>query len=393
LPIICDRQQNLQPFWRYQHLCPVNLCWKSTIQLLKTSILILCLAVFSFSSFGQKITAVDLKKLRAKEDSLKEYAMYLVTDSLPEDRMVSDSIFTKTLVRALQIKNSFYYPLDSVLGISKLYAPDTSFRIITWNITYDDYYARQRGAIQMRTADGSLKLLPLRDVSEFTDKPEDSVRSRSNWIRAMYYNIIKTEHRGKNYYTLFGWDPNGAQSSMKWIEVLSFNEKKEPVFGGPFFNYDNDSIPKKPKHRFGIEFKKGVRVLVNYIPELEMILVDHLISETEQPELLWTMVPDGDQEGFKWENGKWMHIDKVFTFKLQDGQAPVGEPLLDPKGNKDEKKLQEKTDKNKTKEGNRPLSIMIINPAFTFTLQWLSLWLHVSIHSKDKTTIRLFPWD
>lgn len=295
-----------------------------------------------------------MKKLMAKEDTLKDYAFYLNTDSLPEDRMVSDSIFTKTLVRALQIKHSFFYPFDSVLGVSKLYAPDSTFRIITWNITFDDYYHRQRGAIQMKTPDGSLKLYPLRDVSEFTDKPEDSARSRANWIGAMYYNIHKTQYKGKNYYTLFGFDNNSAQSSLKWIEVLNFNEKNEPIFGSsPFFSYQNDSIPKKSKHRFGIEFKKGTRVLVNYIPELEMILVDHLVSETDQPELAWTMIPDGDQEGFKWVNGKWEHIDKVFTFKLQDGQAPVDEPLIDNKGNKNEQKLQEKTNKNKDKEGTK----------------------------------------
>jgi hypothetical protein len=308
---------------------------------------------FSLAATAQKVAPADLKKLRTKEDSLREYAQYLNTDSLPEDRMISDSIFTKTLVRALQIKNSFYYPFDSVLGISKKYAPDTSFRIFTWNIVYDDYYSRQRGAIQMRIADGSLKLIPLRDVSEFTDKPLDSVRSRKNWIGAIYYNIIKTQHKGKNYYTLFGFDNNSVMSSMKWIDVLTFNEKNEPVFGGPFFSYEKDSIPKPPQYRYNIEFKKGARVLVNYIEELEMILVDHLVSENDDFEHQWTFVPDGDQEGFKWENGKWMHIDKVFTFKLQDGQAPVGDPLLDYKGNRNEQKLQEKTDKNKTKDGNK----------------------------------------
>lgn len=307
--------------------------------------------------FSQRILPADLKKLQAKEDTLKEYSFYLNTDSLQEDRMIADSAFTKVLVRALLVKNSFYYPFDSVLGISKIYAPDTTFRIITWNLTYDDYYSRQRGAIQMRTADGSLKLFPLRDFSEFTAKPEDSVRSRNNWIGAMYYNMIKTQHKGKNYYTLFGFDPNSAQSSMKWIEVLTFNERREPVFGGPFFMYELDSIPKQPKYRFGIEFKKGARVLVNYIPEEEMILVDHLISETDQPELPWTFIPDGDQEGFKWENGKWVHINKVFTFKLQDGQAPNEDPILDAKGNRNEKKLQEKSDKNKKKENNEKVPI------------------------------------
>jgi hypothetical protein len=316
-------------------------------------LLAFCLS-FSQVALSQKITAADMKKLRAKEDTLQDYSQYLNTDSTQEDRMISDSIFTKTLVRALQIKNSFYYPFDSLLGISKLYAPDTSFRIYTWVISYDDYYYRQRGAIQFRTTDGSLKLLPLRDYSEFTEKPMDSVRTRANWIGAMYYNIIKTQYKNKNYYTLFGFDNNSAMSSMKWIDVLTFNEKNEPLFGGPFFSYEKDSVPKPPQYRYNIEFKKGARVLVNYIDDLQMILVDHLVSENDDPDHQWTYVPDGDQEGFKWENGKWMHIDKVFTFKLQDGQAPVGDPLLDPKGNRNEEKLQEKTDKNKATEKTKP---------------------------------------
>jgi len=301
----------------------------------------------------QKIAAADLKKLRAKEDTLKEYAQYLNTDTLPEERMISDSIFIKTFVRALQVKNSFYYPFDSVIGISKLYAPDTSFRIFTWTIVYDDYYCRQRGAIQLRTTDGSLKLFPLRDVSEFTENAMDSVRNKSNWIGAAYYNMIMRTNKGKKYYTLFGYDAHSAMSSKKWIEVLSFNDRNEPVFGGPFFNYAKDSIPKPTRDRFSIEFKKGARVLVNYVEDLDLILVDHLVSENDDPEHQWTYVPDGDQEGFKWENGQWVHIDKVFTFKLQDGQAPVGDPLLDPKGNRDEKKLEEKTKQNKSKENDR----------------------------------------
>ncbi len=304
---------------------------------------------FSQSLFSQTINAADRKKLAAREDSLKTYAYRLTTDSVTADRMIFDSLFTRTLVRALQTKNSFYYPFDSLIGISRIYAPDTSFRIFTWTLVFDDYYSRQKGAIQFRTADGSLKLIPLRDNSEFTSKPEDSVRNKNTWIGAVYYNIIKTQYKGKNYYTLFGFDSNNAMSSMKWIEVLSFDSRNEPVFGGPFFSYAKDSLPKPPQYRFSIEYKKDTRVLVNYIDEMEMILVDHLISETDEPQNKWTYIPDGDSEGFKWENGKWVHVDKVFNLKLKDGEAPVEDPLLDNKGNRNEKKLQEKTDKNKAK--------------------------------------------
>src|SRR5688572_18181698 len=316
--------------------------------------------IFFQTGYTQTIAAADKKKLKAKEDTLQLYARYLITDTLTEERMVSDSIFTRTLVRALQVKNSFYYPFDSVMGISKLYSPDSVFRIFTWNLQFDDYYARQKGAIQMRTKDGSLKLNPLRDYSEFTAHAMDSVWDKTKWIGAMYYNIILTEYRGKKYYTLFGLDPHSVMSTKKWIEVMHFNEKNEPVFGGPFFSYEQDSVKKKPQHRFGIEYKKEARVLANYIEEVNMILVDHLISETDEPENKWTMVPDGDNEGFRWENGKWMHVDKAFDFKIDMkgvdpylGKPPVEDPILDNKGNRDEKKLQEKSDKNKSKDGSK----------------------------------------
>ncbi len=330
--------------------------------LIRFSVLVILCITMLQSGFAQPIALADRKKMKQKEDSLQLYARYLITDTTTADRMISDSIFTRTLVRALQIKNSFYYGFDSVQGISKLYAPDSTFRIFTWNIQFDNYYSRQRGAIQMRTRDGSLKLIPLRDVSEFTDNAMDSARSRSNWIGAVYYNIIRKEFNGKNYYTLFGIDYNSVMSDKKWIEVMYFNDRSEPVFGGQFFSYAQDSVKKKPGFRFGIEFKKGARVLANYIPDIDVILVDHMISETDEPENKWTFIPDGDNEAFKWENGKWLHVDKAFDYKVDMrgadpylGNPPVGEPILDNKGNRNDKKLQEKSDRNKGKEGLPPV--------------------------------------
>ena len=299
--------------------------------------------VLSFhSGFSQAISTVDRKMLAKKEDSLKMLAKNLITDSLPEGRMRSDSIFIRTLIRALQVRNSFFYPFDSVQGISKLYAPDSSFRFFTWNLSYDQYYSRQRGAIQMKTKDGSLKLIPLRDVSEFTENPMDSIRGKNNWIGTVYYRIIKTQYNGKNFYTLFGYDANSAMTNKKWIEVMTFNERSEPQFGGRYFSFDEDSIRKPPQFRFNIEYKKAASTTVNYEDKMKMILLDHLISETDEPDKAFTLVPDGDYEGFKWQNGQWVHVDKVFTYKLQDGQAPFGDPILDDKDNRDKKNLPDK---------------------------------------------------
>lgn len=316
----------------------------------KFTVLLLISFLLAGAPQAQKLSGTDLRILQTKEDSLQVLAKCLIVDSLTQGRMRNDSLFIRTLVRTLQLKNSFYYPFDSVQGISKLYAPDSSFRIFSWSLEFDDYYARQRGAIQMKTSDGSLKLIPLTDFSEFTEKPTDSVRTKNNWIGAVYYNMIKTEHNGKAFYTLFGIDDNSVRSNKKWIEVLTFDRNNQPVFGGPLFSFERDSVKRPVQHRFGIEYKKEASILVNYVPEEEMILVDHLISETDEDDKPYTFIPDGDSEGFKWTNGKWMHIDKVFNFKLEDGQAPVPDPMRDIDGKNNQEKLDQQSEKNKAKK-------------------------------------------
>lgn len=322
---------------------------------MKNNIFFLLLVILCSGALqAQKFSATDMRSLQKKEDTLQVLAKNLIIDSLPQQRMRNDSLFIRTLVRTLQVKNSFYYPFDSVQGISKLYAPDSSFRIFSWSLEFDDYYARQRAAIQMKTADGSLKLIPLTDFSEFTSKPTDSVRTKNNWIGAVYYNMIKTEHNGKSFYTLFGIDDNSVRSNKKWIEVLTFDKNNQPVFGGPLFSFEKDSVKRPVQHRFGIEYKKEASILVNYVPEENMILVDHLISETDEDDKPYTFIPDGDSEGFKWEGGKWVHIDKPFNFKVDMkgadmylGRPPSDKILWDKDGNPIEEKENVKTGKNK----------------------------------------------
>ncbi len=323
----------------------VNSVKKSTLSFLTIAILLFS----SVQASSQVISSADKKILRIKEDSLQQIARFMILDSLEVGRLLAYKDFVPVLLRALKVKNSFYYPFDSVLGISKLYAPDSSFRIITWYIEIDDYRGYQKGLIQHNTKDGSLKLNILFDNSEWADNKHSKICRDTNWIGAVYYNMIKTQHQGKNYYTLFGIDREGLRSQKKWIDVLSFDEKKNPVFGGGF-SFKEDSIIKPTQSRFSIEYKKEARTYVNYEPELKLILFDHLISETEEPEFPWTFVPDGDYEGFKWQNGQWVHVDKVFNYKLEDGQAPVGDQLLDSKGNKNEEKLKQKSDANKGKK-------------------------------------------
>lgn len=245
--------------------------------------------------------------------------------------MTYDTIFIKRFVQALKTPFSFYYPFDSLVTISKLCPPDSSFRIYTWQVQRDESYFRQYGAIQMKTKDGSLKLYPLFDASDFSSTPTDSVRTTTNWIGAIYYAIITKEYKNKKYYTLFGYDDNDFISTRKWIEVLTFDKNGNPVFGGDFFDYKDDELkPPQPVSRFCLEYKKDGGAKIMYDEDLGMILFDHLISENNQPERKYTLIPDGDPEGFIWKNGKWEYVNKVFeTPVLKDGEASRPVPIKD----------------------------------------------------------------
>ncbi len=314
--------------------------------------IILAFLVFATSNLlSQKITATDFHQLKLLESEMATPAKNMVFAQEASARFEADSLFTRKFVQALQINNSFYYPFDSIITVSKLMSPDSTFRIFTWELKKDESYFRQKGAIQMRTKDGSLKLFPLLDMSDYAENPVDSVRSNLNWIGAIYYNIIMNEYKGKKYYTLFGFDDNNFMSTRKWLEVLTFDDDGKPVFGGKFFDYKDDVLKyPQPAYRFLMEFKKDAGTRLNYDPQTKLILFDHLISESNEPQKKFTLVPDGDFEAFKWANGKWVHIDTAFNDKIQQGDEPRPKPLFDESGNFNEDLLMEQSEKNREKK-------------------------------------------
>jgi len=302
----------------------------------------------SISVSAQNPSRQSFTQLKKMEDSLKVYGRKMIMEKTASQRFMADSVFIRMLVKSLKIPNSFDYPFDSLQTVSHIYAPDSTFRIFSWQFTRDEDYYRQRGAIQMKTNDGSLKLFPLLDISDFTNAAADSARTGQNWIGAIYYSIVMKTFNGKKYYTLLGFDDNNMRSTKKWMEVLAFNETGKPVFGGPYFSVISDSAKKASNPaRYCLEYKKDGRARMNYDKDLDMIIYDHLVSESNEPGKAYTLVPDGDYQGFKWENGKWRQIDKVFDYKLQDGDAPIPAPLKDAAGKSDELKLLQQSEKNR----------------------------------------------
>ena len=314
------------------------------------------LAIFSFfslASFSQSGNRPDLKLMQQKEDSLKPLAVKIIQGISSDDRFTSDSLFTRMLVRALKTPYSFYYPFDSLETISRLYAPDSSFRIFTWQLVINPNVVRQHGAIQMRTQDGSLKLYGLIDKSDVTTNITDTVGNHKGWMGAIYYKIIQKRSANQNFYTLLGYDENTISTSRKFIEVLHFLND-EPTFGGRYFSYEEDTVFKTSHSRYVMEYKKDAGPRLTYDKDLDLIIVEHLVSESGDPKKKWTLVGDGDYEGFKWKNGKWIHVEKVFNYVTPLGQEPLPNPIRNQDGNLMEDKLGGEPPAEEKKETTKP---------------------------------------
>ncbi len=293
-----------------------------------------------------KIDKVNLLYLQKLNDSLGKEGVRILDEIMPLNRIKSDSLFTRMLVRGLLTPYSFYFPFDSLQTAPILYPDDSSFRVFTWHYTLNDADYRQKGVLQMNTPDGSAKFFPLFDVSDYTDEPQDSIRDNKNWIGAVYYKILQRDIQGKKVYFLFGYDENNSLTTRKWIEALTFNENGEPVFGGNYFRIPYNSVFTEGSRRYLYEYKSGSRARLNYDEEEGMIIFDFLVSETGEPDKRYTLVPGGDYSALTWKNGAWEYIARLDVDMLGDGNEPKPALILNDDGSAKEDVLQKQSEKN-----------------------------------------------
>ena len=276
----------------------------------------------------------DFAKIHTIEDTLGVLGYAIVNDSLAENRFASCRKFIPTLVNALKFENSFDYKFERLNTISIQYAPDNSFRIFTWQLYVDVDEYKYYGAIQMNTPE--LKLFPLVDRSEDIMIPEFEVTDNKNWYGSLYYNIRAFDTAEGTKYLLLGYDGYQFFTKRKVLDVLHFQDGK-PAFGAPVFvrGEDSKSHPQE-KLRVIYEYYAGATVKMNYDEVHEVVLFDHLeeMNTAKGPQ----MIPDGTYEAYQLQEGNWVHVEKMFHFKLKDGEAPREQPVFSDEVKRKERK-------------------------------------------------------
>lgn len=122
---------------------------------------------------------------------------------------------------------------------------------------------------------------------------------------------------------------------------MHFDEDK-PVFGAYIFQTKNDNpfSGRKKVARYIIEYKKESVARLLFNDKEISIMVEHLMSETNEPNKKWTYIPDGGYDGFTWKENRWVFVENVLSF-VPSETAPMPSPIRDKDGVIDESKIKQ----------------------------------------------------
>ncbi len=272
---------------------------------MKINLLILFIISIATGIFAQSDFQVIEKKMAL-------YSDYLVNADRYEHRKFANEKFTNLLEDALGKSQSFEYPFDSLLWISKLVAPDSSFRVFSWQLTKSNAERDYYGYLQLKSG----KIIKLIDNKEDVSDLEYSTFSDKDWYGQIYYNIVKYNKGDKTGYILFGYKLIGDHEKLK-VAMPFKSEKDKFHFGKEIFK---DTISGF-KTLIALRTASTAASSLNYDSDKDMIIYDHTISlmlPDMKGKLHLTDVPDGSYHGYKWNGEYWDFIDKVFNQKFEE---------------------------------------------------------------------------
>jgi hypothetical protein len=179
----------------------------------------------------RKLEAADIVYFTKYQDTLRylqKLVFYSKDDSI---KVKSNKQFIDVWEEVLLNNLSFEFPFDSLKDVARLTSPDKKFRIINWDLNRKDGSHFYFGFIQVQTEKGKFELYKLQDRSGTIKSPETHTGDHTKWFGMLYYKIIPCD----DYYALLAWDGNDKLTCRKFIDVLSFKDNAEPVFGKDVF--------------------------------------------------------------------------------------------------------------------------------------------------------------
>ncbi len=207
-----------------------------------------------------------------------------------EDTRAKDSVnqqFIALWKAVLSHPEAFSYPFDSVVTVSDLCPPDSSFRIFTWQVVdfprqvHEYYGLLVRRWRESKKSPWKVRVFELRAIPEVLEEEDVERRTltQDEWVGALYYHPRYSTHgvlaytgeaqvpRGRKlvrekftFYVLLGWNGYDRRRNFKVVETLFFDPKRpdQVFFGAPVIY-----AGPVPKMRLVLEYGETTALSLN----------------------------------------------------------------------------------------------------------------------------------
>lgn len=247
--------------------------------------------------------STEAQSLSSLQDSLARLGYLMYNEPSEPERLKANFQFVRTLVAALKIPHSYSFAFDSLHMISILNAPDDRFRLFSWHLPLNDGSYLYYGAVQLKTADGSLRMYPLHDRTYQIDSPETTATTGDQWYGAQYYRIVPLN----TDYILLGWKGYSPEETHKVIEVLQLDEGGIRL-GKRIFTGEGVEQAVRMIYRFN----RNVSMYLDYDPAQRWIVFDHLSPSDGAYTGLWEHYgPDMSYDAWELRNGRLILIPDI----------------------------------------------------------------------------------
>lgn len=234
--------------------------------------------------------------------SLSFYGDVMLSARDSDHRQYAAEQFYDMFVTQLEQSGSFSDAFDNISGMSKVYASDSTYRILTWQIDQGEGKYKYFGAFQW--ADGRYSLLGKTGRGNSAIDPYESV-PWTEWSGGLVYDLFIV---GDQTY-VFTFRQVDQFTKVKTCEVIDVS-KDQIRLGLPLFAEGSD----EKSTRLIMQYSADANATLTYESKNNRIVYDNMATvmgrlEGQGP----TQVPDGSYRASEYRNGSWQLIDDVYS--------------------------------------------------------------------------------
>ena len=226
-------------------------------------------------------------------------------------RLASAQEAQTLLLEGLGQKGSWDFDFDSLRTSTIAIASHSKapFRVFTWNAVLLDKRFVHFGILQYKKG-SELYNFPLFDSAQSLPEAwDDSELSPSEWIGALYYQVVPLN---KTDWMVLGFDGHNLNSNRSIVDVIHFETGENGTdlsFGRALFRESLEDPSRATRMVF--EYHKSARMLLRFEESEKWLVVDNLGSAIEGGnDNPYLQFPTGDYSAYQEQKGgSWVRFD------------------------------------------------------------------------------------